>query len=99
MYGAVLVSHDKDYKALAPRVAIGERQRFRKLSRIALTCSEPQAANRINEALSLIEHEWSAAQGRSDKRILVEIGMSLSERSGNGPHPPRRWSYSFIPHD
>jgi predicted nuclease of predicted toxin-antitoxin system len=77
MYGAVLVSHDKDYKALAPRVAIGERQRFRKLSRIALTCSEPQAANRINEALSLIEHEWSAAQGRSDKRILVEIGMSF----------------------
>jgi predicted nuclease of predicted toxin-antitoxin system len=77
MYGAVLVSHDKDYKALAPRVAIGERQRFRRLSRIALTCSEPQAANRINEALSLIEHEWSAAQGRSDKRILVEIGMSF----------------------
>ena len=32
MYGAVLVSHDKDYKALAPRVAIGERQRFRKLT-------------------------------------------------------------------
>jgi predicted nuclease of predicted toxin-antitoxin system len=73
MYGAVLVSHDGDFKALAPRAAVG-RQRFRKLSRISLKCSEPQAAARMKIALSLIEHEWAVANEGSDPRMIIEIG-------------------------
>jgi predicted nuclease of predicted toxin-antitoxin system len=76
MYGAVLVSLDADFKRLAPRVAHGQRQRFRKLSRIGLRCSEPQAAQRITAALTLIEHEWAAAQQSADKRMIIEIGQS-----------------------
>ena len=76
MHGAVLVSLDADFKRLAPRVAQGQRQRFRKLSRIGLRCSEPQAAQRITVALTLIEHEWAAAQQSADKRMIVEIGQS-----------------------
>ena len=76
MHGAVLVSLDADFKRLAPRVARGQRQRFRKLSRIGLRCSEPQAAQRIKVALTLIEHEWSAAQQSADQRMIVEIGQS-----------------------
>ena len=70
---AILVSFDKDFRTLAPRIGIGE-QRFRKLSRIGFRCDEPQAAQRLKLALPLIEFEWTAAQETSDKRIIVEIG-------------------------
>jgi predicted nuclease of predicted toxin-antitoxin system len=69
---AVLVSYDKDFKVLAPRIGVGQR-RFRKLSRVGFRCREPQAARRIEAALSLIEHEWEAAQLTADKRIIIEI--------------------------
>ena len=75
MNDAVLVSLDSDFKSLAPRAGVG-RQRFRKLSRIGLKCSEPQAAKRITAAMSLIEHEWGLAQRSSDKRMIIEIGQT-----------------------
>jgi predicted nuclease of predicted toxin-antitoxin system len=71
--GAILVSFDKDFKTLAPRIGIGQ-QRFRKLSRIAFRCGEPEAAKRLRVALGLIEFEWTAAQTASDKRVIIEIG-------------------------
>lgn len=74
--GAVLVSIDSDYKQIAPRIPVGARQRFRKLSRIALCCNEPQAANRIKIALTLIEHEWAIAQDSSDQRMHITIQNS-----------------------
>lgn len=76
MFGAILISHDKDFKSLAPRMEIG-RRRFGRLSRIALECSEPQAAQRVKAALSLIEHEWDVAQANKDKRMIVHIGQSI----------------------
>lgn len=76
MNDAVLVSHDSDFKTLAPRASVGQR-RFRTLSRIGLKCSEPQAAARIKVAMSLIEHEWKVAQASADKRMIVEIGHSV----------------------
>lgn len=73
MFGAVLVSHDHDFKTLGPRMQIG-RRRFRKLSRIGLRCRESQSARRMEEAITLIEHEWNYSQAQSDKRIIIEIG-------------------------
>jgi hypothetical protein len=70
------VSLDGDFKSLAPRAAFG-RNRFRRLSRIALRGSEPQAANRVSVAMSLVEHEWAVAQSKSDKRMIVEIGTTF----------------------
>jgi hypothetical protein len=75
MNDAVLVSMDGDFPSLAPRAGIGQR-RFRRLSRIALRCSEPRAAGRIKAAMSLIEHEWTVALSSSDKRMIVEIGTT-----------------------
>lgn len=72
---AVLISLDRDFRSLAPRVGIGQR-RFRTLSRIGIRCDEPIAARRVKEALSLIEHEWVYAQARADKRMIVEIGST-----------------------
>jgi predicted nuclease of predicted toxin-antitoxin system len=76
MHGAVLVSLDSDFRRLAPRVPIGQRQRFRKLSRIGLRCKAPQCAQRIRVCLSLIEHEWAVAQLSGDKRMILDIGAS-----------------------
>ena len=76
MHGAVLVSLDSDFKRLAPRVPVGQRQRFRRLSRIGLRCKAPQCALRMKVCLSLIAHEWALAQGSSDKRMIVDIGQS-----------------------
>jgi len=72
---AVLVTLDRDFDSLAPRIGIGQR-RFRQLSRIAIRCDEPRAAARIKIALSLIEHEWQLAQNSDDKRMIVEIGTT-----------------------
>jgi Domain of unknown function (DUF5615) len=70
---AILVSFDKDFKTLAPRIGMGQ-QRFRKLSRIGFRCGEPEAACRLMLALALVEFEWATAQAASDKRMIVEIG-------------------------
>lgn len=76
LHGAVLVSLDSDFRRLAPRVPIGERQRFRRLSRIGLRCKAPQCAQRMRACLSLVVHEWIVAQASADKRMIVEIGQS-----------------------
>jgi hypothetical protein len=70
---AILVSFDKNFKTLVPRIGIG-RQRFRRLSRVGFRCSEPEAAGRLKSALALIEFEWTTAQSLSDKRTILEIG-------------------------
>lgn len=70
---AVLVSCDRDFKMIAPRIPRGQRARYRRLSRVALECNEPQAADRIQAALTLIEAEYEIAQKSSDKRMMVVI--------------------------
>jgi predicted nuclease of predicted toxin-antitoxin system len=40
---ATLVSFDGDFEKIAPRIPVGARRRFRKLSRIWMQCSEYQA--------------------------------------------------------
>jgi predicted nuclease of predicted toxin-antitoxin system len=73
MDGAILVSCDHDFDSIAPRILKGLRARYRKLSRIAIRCTEFHAARRIEEAMEFIELEWRTAQSRSDKRMFVEI--------------------------
>lgn len=69
---AILVSNDYDYRTIAPRIPIG-RSRFQRLSRVHLRCSEPQAANRIRDAMSFLEFEFGLAQNSHDRRMIVEI--------------------------
>lgn len=72
-YECVLVSCDRDFRLIAPRIPHGKRARFRKLSRISLECSEPQAATRVEAAMSLIEAEYEIAQRSRDKRLIIVI--------------------------
>jgi hypothetical protein len=73
MDGAILVSCDHDFNAIASRILKGTRARFRRLSRISIQCAEFHAARRIEEAMELIELEYRTAQSRSDKRMFIVI--------------------------
>ena len=74
--GSVLVSCDGDFKVIAPRIPMGMRSRFRRLSRIWLCCNEPQAAQRVRIAMSLIEAEYEIAQNSADRRMHIVIQNS-----------------------
>jgi hypothetical protein len=69
---AILVSFDKDFKAIASRFGVSQK-RLRKLSRIAFKCDYPKAAARLQLALAFIEAEWKIAQATPDTRMFVEI--------------------------
>lgn len=69
--GQVLVSHDHDFRQIAKRLRITQRQYRLSLHRIDLRCSEPEGATRIIEALSLIEHEWLLV--RDGRPMVVEV--------------------------
>lgn len=70
--GAILVAADHDMKTLAKAIGINN-QRFKALSLIKLSCRKPEAAEKVEGALSLIEHEWQCGAERTGRRIWVEI--------------------------
>ena len=77
---AILVALDGDMRQLAQRQGVGH-SRYRKLSLLKLSCREPRAAERVEKALSLIEHEWNFSTNSSDRRIFIEINdASISTR-------------------
>lgn len=69
---AILVALDGDMKRIAQSYGVGSR-RFLRLGLVKLSCFEPDAARRVREAISLIEHEWSVTEGSDGRRIFVEI--------------------------
>jgi predicted nuclease of predicted toxin-antitoxin system len=71
--GAIVVTIDKDFKSLVSRMPTFGRRRFSALSRISLRCRETQALSRMQEFIEEIEREYDRLQGRSDKRLIVEI--------------------------
>jgi predicted nuclease of predicted toxin-antitoxin system len=70
---AILVSFDGDFRRIAPRVHRGQRARFRKLCRVWMKCSEPQATKRLEYALPFIAAEYQLAL---PGRIIIQIGAS-----------------------
>lgn len=71
--GAILVSHDTDFNTIAARVVKGHKNRFRKLSRVALQCSEPEAAARLRDNLPILQLLLAQAEARPDKRVILFI--------------------------
>jgi predicted nuclease of predicted toxin-antitoxin system len=71
--GAIVVTIDKDFKSLVSRMPTFGRRRFSALGRISLRCRETQALSRMQEFIEEIEREYDRLQGRSDKRLIVEI--------------------------
>lgn len=73
----ILITHDGDFKKVAPRVPVGERRRFRNLSKIHLACNPTKASKRLADAMTLVEFEWESAQARADKRVHIVVQPTL----------------------
>jgi predicted nuclease of predicted toxin-antitoxin system len=70
--GAILVAADHDMKGIAKAQGVGN-ERFKLLSLVKLSCRKPEAAERIEQAMSLIEHEWQHSEGSDGRRVFIEI--------------------------
>jgi hypothetical protein len=44
------------------------------LSVIRLCCNETQAAHRVRQAMTLIEHEWRFVRAKTARRLWVDVG-------------------------
>lgn len=73
----ILVSFDGDFQTISPRIPVGQKARFRRLSRIWLRCTEFQAAQRLQRAMTFIEAEFAIATAAADTRMLLQIGSSF----------------------
>jgi predicted nuclease of predicted toxin-antitoxin system len=73
---AILVSLDADFRKLARRYGVAGR-RFRNLSLIKLSCRESRAAGRLQDAMTLIYHEWEYIGAHRDRRLFIEIGDNV----------------------
>lgn len=69
---AILVALDGDMKRIAQGHGVGSGK-YLKLGLIKLSCFEPNAAARVREAMTLIEHEWNVTAGKEGRRIFIEI--------------------------
>jgi predicted nuclease of predicted toxin-antitoxin system len=67
----VLVSHDKDFRSTSKRLGLTQRQYQKNLHCVHMRCPEPSSAQRIRDAMSIIEFEWSLVQ--QDRPMVIEI--------------------------
>jgi len=72
---AVLVAQDGDMKVLT-RGHGAAPAKFPTLSLLKINCRESEAPVRVEQAVSLIEHEWQNSQ-QSNTRMLVTIGNNV----------------------
>jgi predicted nuclease of predicted toxin-antitoxin system len=71
--GAVLVSHDRDFKRYSMRRMDGQAPRFPTLCVIHMQCKPTRIVERLRTCLPLIELEYAARQTMHDRRVIVEI--------------------------
>ncbi|MCY3829342.1 MAG: DUF5615 family PIN-like protein [Rhodospirillaceae bacterium] len=72
---AILVTMDGDFKKIASSHGVGS-VRYRRLSLLRFErCREARTAQRLEQAMSLIEHEWKIGARRSSRlrRMFVVI--------------------------
>jgi hypothetical protein len=70
---ALLVAFDNDMKRLARRHGVSAA-RFKRLNLLKFECEEPKAAIRLEEAMSLLEHEWEISRRPDRPRLFMVIG-------------------------
>ncbi|MDW3183187.1 DUF5615 family PIN-like protein [Roseobacter sp.] len=74
---ATLISHDKDFKKIAPRIPDGQQTRFKKLSIVRLLCPKPRSAQRVKAVIGYIEFDYSQRAAGPHRRSVVEVKKDL----------------------
>jgi len=70
-----LLAIDPDMKKFPKRYGISHGStRYASLSLIWMGCNEVQASKRLEQAITLIEHEWKISYEKASRRLWVEIG-------------------------
>jgi predicted nuclease of predicted toxin-antitoxin system len=77
---AILVSFDGDFEVISPRIPKGQRNRFRKLSRIWLRCGEPQSAARLKSVLKFVADEFALAKTTTPMRLTIGLSYLRTDR-------------------
>lgn len=71
---AILIAIDADMKQFARKYGVTPKNdRFKRLSIIRLCCNEVLAAKRLEQAFTLIEHEWNFAGAVAARRLWVDV--------------------------
>lgn len=79
MNDLILVASDGDMKVIAKaNGATGSI--YAKLNLLKLSCTPPEAAERVKVMMTLIEHEWHVGAEREGRRLFVEV-QSMAVRS------------------
>ena len=74
---ALLVAFDNDMKQLARRHGVTPAKFKCKPATPDSSAREPNAAHRLEEAMSLLEHEWTISQKVASQRVFVVIGKQV----------------------
>lgn len=69
---AILVAVDRDMKHLSRRFN-PDQPRLKRLSMVQIACNAVMAAKRLDQALSMIEHEFAISQKKAAARLWFEI--------------------------
>ena len=71
---AILLAVDRDMRLLVRRYASPNRlERFKRLHLIFVGCKETLAPHRLEQAMTLIEHEWTIACDKAARRMWISI--------------------------
>lgn len=78
---AVLVAIDNDMKRISGRYGSTD-PKFAHLNLIKIACPEPQAASRLEQAMSFIELEWRFACEKAARRLYLDTADIICGPSG-----------------
>jgi predicted nuclease of predicted toxin-antitoxin system len=74
--GAIFVAADHDMRTIAKAHGVGN-ERFKSLNLLKLSCRKPEAAGKVRQAMSLIEHEWQCNEAAVGRRLFIELSASV----------------------
>ena len=72
---AILVGTDRDMKEFPRRFGVAPNSdRFKRLSIVRVCCNETLASKRVEQEMTLIEHEWIVSEEKVARRLWVDVG-------------------------
>ena len=75
--GAIIVSHDRDFKRLIARRTDGQQPRFRNAHLLKMECKQPRIPDRLIMCMPIIVSEFQARQQMRDHRMIAWIGADF----------------------
>ena len=75
--GAIIVSHDRDFKKLIARKHDGQVKKFRNAHLVKMECKQGRIADRLMAAMPLIQEEYRVRTTMKDKRLIAFIATDF----------------------